>query len=76
MSAATHSSITITVDEDALREQVRLILKEEMRTIAQSLLYAAGAIEPSVIGDIAEYEREQGRLEGRLEAGIEQEGKQ
>jgi hypothetical protein len=58
MSAAP-DHITITVDEKALREQVRGIINNEMREMALKLRHAADVLDPEFMPRIREWHREE-----------------
>lgn len=63
--ASTPDHITITVDEVALREQVRKAVREELREVSRRLHMAADVIDPTATEEMAEYHREEGRKEAR-----------
>jgi len=56
---AEQTPIHITIDEAALREQVRGVLQEELTSMARKLHMAADALDPEIIPEMlaSEYQR-------------------
>ncbi len=61
---AEQTPINITIDEAALREQVRSALQDELTSMALKLHYAADALDPAVVGDLAEEQYNRGYHDG------------
>lgn len=59
--------INITIDQDALREQVRAVITDELHEMAVKLHHAADALDPRIIEDAFDSAYQQGLRDGRAE---------
>lgn len=64
---AETTPINITIDQDALREQVRAVITEELHEMAMKLHHAADALDPTVIEKAFDQAYQEGLRAGRAE---------
>lgn len=64
---ATPDHITITVDEEALREQVRKVIQSEFIEMGRRLRFAADIFDPGFLQEVMDHNFDLGRKQAQAE---------